>query len=239
MGTSSTSLLKYIRTSLKKLSDPTTRKSTKRFFKETVTTYGVKTTLVEKLAKDALKEIKDWSKQDVFTICEELWKSGYLEESYIACSFSYAQRKLYVPLDIKIFEHWISTYIHNWASCDTFCNHSVGTLLEMYPDLIQYPYHWTTSKNRWMRRASAVSLIVPARKGLFQNDIFNIADSLLVDKDDLVQKGYGWMLKVLSQKNQKSVFEYVFSHRHTMPRTALRYAIEKMPQELRKKAMGN
>lgn len=67
---------------------------------------------------------------------------------------------------------------------------------------------------------------------------FEIADTLLLDKDDMVQKGYGWMLKATSEANQKRVFEYVMSKKGVMPRTSLRYAIEKMPQELRTKAMA-
>jgi 3-methyladenine DNA glycosylase AlkD len=60
-----------------------------------------------------------------------------------------------------------------------------------------------------MRRAAAVSLIVPAKKGMFLDDILEIADILLTDKDDLVQKGYGWMLKVTSQVHQKEIFNYI------------------------------
>ena len=88
-----------------------------------------------------------------------------------------------------------------------------------------------------MKRASAVSLIIPAKNGKFLNDVFQIADILLLDKDDMVQKGYGWMLKVASQAHEKEVFEYVLAHKASMPRTALRYAIEKMPKELKNKAM--
>jgi 3-methyladenine DNA glycosylase AlkD len=54
----------------------------------------------------------------------------------------------------------------------------------------------------------------------------------------MVQKGYGWMLKAASQAHQEQVFNYVFRKKKTMPRTSLRYAIEKMPQELRIKAMA-
>jgi len=68
-------------------------------------------------------------------------------------------------------------------------------------------------------------------------DIFEIAGILLVDKDDLVQKGYGWMLKAASQAYQKEVFDFVMKNKATMPRTALRYAIEKMPQEMKVEAM--
>ncbi len=89
-----------------------------------------------------------------------------------------------------------------------------------------------------MRRASAVSLIIPARKGKFMQEIFEIADALLLDEDDLVQKGYGWMLKAASQAHQEQVFNYVIKKKSIMPRTALRYAIEKMPKELKTKAMG-
>lgn len=60
---------------------------------------------------------------------------------------------------------------------------------------------------------------------------------MLLDKDDLVQKGYGWMLKAASEAHQKEVFGYVMKNKGNMPRTALRYAIEKMPKELRAKAM--
>ena len=69
------------------------------------------------------------------------------------------------------------------------------------------------------------------------SEIFEIADILLEDLDDMVQKGYGWMLKVASQIHQKQVFTYVMKHKSQMPRTALRYAIEKMPKDLKAKAM--
>ena len=58
-----------------------------------------------------------------------------------------------------------------------------------------------------------------------------------MDRDDMVQKGYGWMLKEASKPHQRQVFDFVMSHKAVMPRTALRYAIEKMPQDLRAQAM--
>ena len=88
-----------------------------------------------------------------------------------------------------------------------------------------------------MKRAAAVSLIIPAKKGHFLNEIFTISDRLLPDKDDMVQKGYGWMLKEASKLHQDEVYQYVLEHRKDMPRTALRYAIEKMPPELKAEAM--
>jgi 3-methyladenine DNA glycosylase AlkD len=233
-----TKIIDEIRKELKKNSDEKTKKSGKRFFKESVKLYGVKTATVGKIGKSYFANIKDKSKVGIFKLCDELWKSGVMEESFIACNWSYQVHKDYEASDIKVFERWIDKYVANWASCDTLCNHSVGTLLEMYPSLISTLKTWAKSKNRWVRRASSVSLIIPARRGKFLEDIFGIADILLTDSDDLVQKGYGWMLKAASQAHQKEVFDYVIKNKSVMPRTALRYAIEKMPQELKNKAMA-
>jgi 3-methyladenine DNA glycosylase AlkD len=107
----------------------------------------------------------------------------------------------------------------------------------MYPEYLSGLKRWALSKNRWMRRAAAVSLIVPAKQGKFLKDVFEIADILLLDREDMVQKGYGWMLKVAANKHEKEVFDYVMKKKSVMPRTALRYAIEKMPKDLKAKAM--
>jgi 3-methyladenine DNA glycosylase AlkD len=230
-------IIKQIRQELKQNSDTDTRTSGQSFFKEKIKIYGVKSALVNKIAKVHDKEVSALNKKEVFDLCEELWQSGYLEESFIACHFSYLIHKNYEQNDFKTFEKWVNNYISNWASCDTFCNHTLGTFVEMYPKYLRDLKKWAKSKNRWMRRASAVSLIVPAKHGDFLLDIFDIADILLLDGDDLVQKGYGWMLKSASEAYQKEVFDYVMKNKHKMPRTALRYAIEKMPKELKRKAM--
>lgn len=107
----------------------------------------------------------------------------------------------------------------------------------MYPDYIAELKKWATSSNLWVKRASSVTLIIPARKGLFLDDIFQIALILLHDNNDLVQKGYGWMLKAASEAHQKEVFDFVVKQKATMPRTALRYAIEKMPADMKAEAM--
>ncbi len=230
-------IIKQVRQSLKESVDEKTKAGSQRFFKEKIKFYGVKVPLVQKIGKQAFASIKGKSKPEIFALCEELWKSGYIEESFIACNWSYYIHADYDASDFSIFEHWVETYLDNWASCDTLCNHSVGTLLEMHPKLVSKLKKWTQSENRWTKRSAAVSLIVPARKGLFHAEIFDIAQRLLHDEDDLVQKGYGWMLKAAADFDRDAVFEFVMKHKATMPRTALRYAIEKMPPDMRKQAM--
>ncbi len=231
-------IIEKVRQELIRNSDEKTKKSGERFFREDVKLYGIRSALVTSIGREHFKAIPDKNKANVFSLCNELWKSGYMEESFVACNWSYLVNKQYSPEDFEIFEKWVKEYVSNWAECDTLCNHTVGTLVEMYPECLSGLKIWAKSANRWVKRASAVSLIIPARKGKFLEYIFEIADILHSDKDDMVQKGYGWMLKAASQAHQREVFEYIMKKKNTMPRTSLRYSIEKMPAELKKIAMA-
>lgn len=218
--------------------DENARQAMLRFFKEPIDCYGMKSAVVEQISKEHFKTIKGYTKKEIFDVCEILWQSPKIEENMLACSWSYNLKKYFNENDFELFKKWINQYVNNWATCDTFCNRNMGDLILKYPHFLSNLKEFTKSENRWMKRASAVSLIIPARKGLFLNDMFEIALNLLEDPDDMVQKGYGWMLKVASQKHQNEVFEFIMKHKHRMPRTALRYAIEKMPEDLKKQAMS-
>ncbi|NIG57150.1 DNA alkylation repair protein [Chitinophaga sp. Cy-1792] len=235
MKSSAKNIINDVREALQNSVDETA--DAQRYSKDKLKVYGMRNAAIASIAKISFKEIKDRPKEEIFSLCEILWKSEYLEEGYIACNWSYAIRRQYEADDIKTFENWVQHYVTNWITCDTLCNHTVGTLIEMYPKQISYLKKWALSDNRWMRRAAAVTLIVPAKKGLFLPDIFKIADTLLMDKDDMVQKGYGWMLKEASKENLEKVYQYIMKHRASMPRTALRYAIEKFPPQMKAEAM--
>jgi 3-methyladenine DNA glycosylase AlkD len=226
-----------IRQDLEASADPEIRKTSRRFFKEEIRCYGMKTAAVIAIAKKYWKECRNRPKSEIFALCEELYRSGFMEESFIVSEWAHALSGQYEREDLAIFRRWIDTYITNWASCDGFCNHTMGDFIEQYPECIGELKHWTQSENRWMRRAAAVSLIVPAKHGKFLNESVEIAGLLLTDKDDMVQKGYGWLLKEASRQHTDAVFRYVMENRRVMPRTALRYAIELMPKELKAEAM--
>jgi 3-methyladenine DNA glycosylase AlkD len=231
-------LISCLRRELKLLADEKTRQSSDHFFKEPVKHYGIKTATVSRLGKETFKTLPDKSKTVVYKFCEELWQSGYMEEAFIACQWSYACKNQFEPSDFTLFEKWVNTYVSNWAACDTFCNHTLGEFLHRYPQFVTTLKAWTHSPNRWLRRGAAVSLIIPAREGDFLSQVFEIADLLLLDKDDLVQKGYGWMLKAASAKHAGEVLDYVIGRKATMPRTALRYAIEKLTPAQKARAMA-
>jgi len=226
-----------IRKDLRTSADPATQASFQRFFKEEVKYYGIKVPTVVKIAKKYWVEIKFLEKKEIFSLCEELYRSNYCEEAFIVSSWAHLLVSRYEKKDLIVFRHWIDSYITNWAACDGFCNHTMGSFIEKYPEHLDELKYWTQSSNRWMRRAAAVSLIIPAKHGKYLDSVLEIADLLLTDTDDMVQKGYGWLLKEASRKHQAEVFDYVMRNKKLMPRTALRYAIELMPKDLKAKAM--
>ena len=230
-------IIEELRTDLQKYSDTEHKKTGERFFREEVRIYGVRGPVMHKLTASHFKNMPDHGKDTVFGICEKLFESGMMEEAIIASLWSDKVQKQFLISDFEVFDKWVNSYVTNWAVCDTLCNHSVGNLIMTFPVLITRLREWARSPNRWVRRASAVSLIIPARRGMFLDEIFEIAGILLTDEDDMVQKGYGWMLKEASKAHLKEVFDFVVGNKHIMPRTALRYAIEKMPAEMRAGAM--
>lgn len=230
-------MFKDIQNRILKISDPQVAESGRRFFKEEIKIHGVKTPDVQNLAREYFSQIDKMEKSKIFELCESLIKTDYQEEFFIACAFVYRIHKKFEKSDFAIFEKWVKSYINNWAKCDTFCNHTMGSLIEKFPVLISDIKKWSQSKNLWVRRASAVTFILPARHGKFIDDVFEIADSMLTDPADMVQKGYGWALKAASEKYPKRVYDFVIARVDEMPRTAYRYAIEKLPAEMKKKAM--
>jgi 3-methyladenine DNA glycosylase AlkD len=222
---------------LKSKVDPKYKVGAKNFFKEEITLYGVRFADIDKVSADFFEEIKDLDFYDVLKLCEKLLNTGYFENVIVAFEWAYKLRKKFKEKDFEIFEGWLKRYVNNWAFCDNLCNHVIGYFVENFPSKIPRIKSWSSSNNRWLRRASAVSFIIPAKYGRNLRDVLDVSEKLLIDGDDLVQKGYGWTLKEASRKHQKEVFDFVVRHKDVMPRTALRYAIEKMPEKLRKKAM--
>jgi 3-methyladenine DNA glycosylase AlkD len=126
-----------IRQELTQQADPGIQKTSKRFFKEDITCYGIKTATVIAIAKKYWKEVKGRPKPEIFGLCEELYTSGYLEESFIVSHWAHALSGRYEEEDLAVFRRWIDTYITNWASCDGFCNHTMGEFIGQYPACLQ------------------------------------------------------------------------------------------------------
>jgi 3-methyladenine DNA glycosylase AlkD len=232
-------IVQSIRTELERLSDSKEKRKRLGWEKNASQPplYGVPTPAVRKLSSICFQQVKKKPKQEILGLCNDLLESDYSEERTIAFDWAFRLRKHFEPSDFPLLETWLTEHVHGWGACDDLCTHALGAFIYQFPAFIPKTHEWARSNDRWMRRASAVTLIYSVRRKEHLHDVFKTADLLLTDQDVMVQKGYGWMLKEASNRYPKQVFDYVMRNRREMPRTALRYAIEKLSPEFRKTAM--
>ena len=132
----------------------------------------------------------------------------------------------------KIYKLYLAhtRYINNWDLVDASARDIVGGHLA---DKSRQPLvRLAVSKNIWERRISIVATHYFIGRGEFA-DTTRIALLLLGDKEDLIHKAVGWMLREVGKKHQPTLEVFLRRHGKVMPRTSLRYAIERFPKELR------
>jgi 3-methyladenine DNA glycosylase AlkD len=234
-------IIEKLKREIARYDKPENRLNYQKFFKEKLDDpVRIKTAVLRKISNNIFKEVKGKPSAEILDICDELLRSGERYTRFFAFEWARKLKGQYRKSDFVRFERWLKDYVDNWGACDHFCG-ITGRLLVQYPDLVPKFRKWTRSKNRWFRRAAAVSLIDPVTEGILLDEVFKTADLLLTDDDDMVQKGYGWMLKEAGSAKggifSDEVFKYVIKNKRDMPRTALRYAIEKYPAAKRKEAM--
>ena len=113
--------------------------------------------------------------------------------------------------------------VNNWDLCDLGCLYMTGSYLYGQPHDILYKL--ARSKNIWERRTAVLSTCYFIRQG-DTSDTFKIAEILVNDKEDLVHKATGWMLRFAGTKDKKRLIGFLNKYAATMPRTLLRYSIE-------------
>jgi hypothetical protein len=106
------------------------------------------------------------------------------------------------------------------------------------PARTKFVFRWAKSKNRWHRRAACVALIRGARAQMFFSEITKLSDSLLADKDDMVQKGLGWLLRETAKFDAKRTVPYLMKIRARAPRLVLRTACETLPASVKKRVLA-
>ncbi len=120
--------------------------------------------------------------------------------------------------------------INNWDLVDLSAPKIVGAyLIDKQKDLL---YKFANSKDLWEKRISIISTQAFIREHFFE-DTLNISKTLLGDKHDLIHKAVGWMLREIGNRDLETEEEFLKKHYKTMPRTMLRYAIEKFPEQKR------
>lgn len=199
---------------------------------------GLTTGKVRSISSSLYKNIEDKSIDNVLVLCEQLLNERNWAFWIIAYDWAYRVRNQYNTRTFFVFEDWLKKYVTGWKDCDDFCTHAVGELISQNNDMFKYVIKWTEHPEFWVRRAAAVSLVYPIRKNKYQGiNPFLISDALLNDEHYLVLKGYGWMLKVLSQIEPNSVYDYLIKKKDVMPRISFRYALEKLDEDMKASLM--
>ncbi|MGL5416238.1 MAG: DNA alkylation repair protein [Clostridium sp.] len=199
----------------------------------------IKTGEIRKVSSKVFKVITDKKIENILEICEALLEEQSWELGIIAYDWANRVRNQYTTETYEVFYSWLKKYVRGWGDCDDFCTRAFGQLLMKYKSLFIQILDWTKDEAFWVRRAAAVILIPAISKNDYEGiNPLEIANKLLKDEQDLVRKGYGWMLKELSKVDEKIVVEYLEGNYKDMPRVAFRYAVEKIDSEKRKYLMS-
>jgi 3-methyladenine DNA glycosylase AlkD len=220
---------------LKMHSSPKEREKTLRYFKSGTDGdqfIGVRMGQVFALAK----EFVEMSLEEL----EKLLESKIHEARAGACSIMDQQarrKKTTVERRKELYDLYLRRHdrINNWDLVDLCSIRVIGAYLADKPRAILYKL--ARSRNMWERRTSIVSTAHFIRNGEL-DDTFKIAEMLIDDKEDLVHKGTGWMLRYAGDKDRARLLSFLDKHAATMPRTTLRYSIEKLDRKQRDHYLG-
>ncbi len=230
-------LLRSVRAELAARVDLLYKEGAGKFFKERIDLHGVRAPEVRRIEQAVWPEFKQWPASERERFALRLWESGKLEECGIATMLYRRLAKSCGRAEFRLFESWVDRFVYSWANCDGVASWLLAASIHNEPDLIGELPAWARSKNRWKRRAAIVSLLQEAKQGRHSAEIFEMADLLLGDQDDMVKKGLGWVLKEAYPKRPKEVVAFL-TKRAGAPRLVLRLAAEKMTARHRAAVLG-
>lgn len=168
---------------------------------------------------------------------KQLLSSPYNEERLLALLIM-VDKYHKKSLKKEIFEFYLENlkYVNNWNLVDISAHLIIGSYLQDKPK--DFLITLASSNILWERRIAIVATWWFIKQGDLKYTI-KIAELLLNDKEDLIHKATGWMLRELGKKDSKLLQSFLTNHKKTIPRTMLRYAIEKFSTEKRKEFLGS
>lgn len=222
-----------LRRELKKIANPQKAKNLQRFFKTGKGEYGegdVFLGITVPLSRKIAIKFKNLS----FLEITKLLQSKIHEERLIALLILVQQfNKAEEKIRKEIYEFYLKNtkHINNWDLVDLSSHEIVGGyLLNKNADILK---KLAKSKNLWEKRIACIATFEFIRNNRL-NVSLELAEMLLEDKHDLIQKAVGWMLREIGKRDLKAEIKFLDKYYRKMPRTMLRYAIEKFPEKLRK-----
>ncbi|MEK6878019.1 MAG: DNA alkylation repair protein [Nanoarchaeota archaeon] len=223
--------LEELRKELRKLASPEKAKVYARFFKTGKGQYGegdIFLGLTVPEQRESAKKYIDLSLEEV----KELLYSKY-HEHRLTGLFILVYKYENNPSN-EIIEFYIQ-HKHrgnNWDLIDCVADKLLGKHLEKKDKAILYEL--AKSQSLWDRRIAIISTFHFIKNNQFR-DTLKISEILLQDKHDLIQKAVGWMLREVGKKDEKTLINFLNKHYKQMPRTMLRYAIERFDEKYKQK----
>lgn len=166
---------------------------------------------------------------------DQLMHSPWHEERLLALFILIAQfKKGSQQRKKEIYHYYLDStqWINNWDLVDTSARDVVGVyLLDRPRDVL---FELARSKSLWERRIAIIATFAFIRGEQYQ-DSMKLVELLMLDTHDLMHKACGWVLREIGKKNVQVLKNFLQRHYRHMPRTMLRYAIERFPEEVRKK----
>jgi 3-methyladenine DNA glycosylase AlkD len=220
---------------LRAKADPKKAAGARKYFKETVEFYGVASPEVRSIAADLYASIKrEWTVADAIRYCDIMFREDELEAKGLGALVVIRYKTVLPKSLFERIKGWLAAdLLNNWASVDVFCPETVGTLLVRYPELVERIKAWARHPNRWVRRASIVSFLKLAKDEAYFDTIYDVAKAHFGAEDDLIQKAGGWLLREVGKKDMSRLERFLLEHGPDIPRTTLRYAIERFDAKKR------
>lgn len=223
---------------LQKLRNPQRAEFLKRFFKTGKGEYAEGDDLLG-ISVPKTREMAKKHKDLALTDAANLLQSPYHEERLMALFILVDQFNKATETEkskiVKVYLKLAAKYVNNWDLVDSSAQYILGNYLLHKPRAILYKL--AGSKNLWEKRIAIISTAHFIRNEEFF-DTLKIAEILLNDKHDLIHKAVGWMLREVGNRDRAVEIEFLNEHAARMPRTMLRYAIEKFPEPLRLKYLN-
>lgn len=216
----------HLRTVLKNGGSAPHSEEVQRFFKEEVTSRGWYTQEIRKLARRFTKVLKnDAGLAYLVEVADLLFQGDVLEEKVLAVFLLERETAEFKERDFRLFERWLAR-VSSWADHDSLVHDLIGPMMVGNAKRQARALLWTRSRNRWYRRAAAVSLIRNARRKESFGQIRKVSEALLDDEDDMVQKGLGWLLRETAKADPGTTIPYLMEIGTRAPRLVLRTACE-------------
>jgi 3-methyladenine DNA glycosylase AlkD len=201
--------------------------------------YNVGTKPMRALSRDIFLAHRDaWSIDDAMALADRLVQDPYLETKSVGIELVARYRLQFTPKLLARWKRWLSNnHSANWATTDAMCGSLIGPLLVKHPELANEMRAWSKHRNMWVRRASIVGLIPLVRKHQALDTAYAIAARLHADGEDLIQKAVGWTLREAGKADGHRLEAYLRANGPSIPRTTLRYAIERFSETKRRELL--